>query len=137
MRGPRSAYALRGFLASPPDIAYTPGMADCPKCPYTAMDEVDSGLGFAIDECPECGGRWYDLGELEKASKDPEKFRAAAQSGPMRPRSSDRLCPRCKKAMVNGGMINELLRVDTCESCRGIWLDKHEITLVDKLLGSV
>jgi len=41
-------------------------MAECPKCPFTGLKEIDSEKGFGIDECPECGGRWYDLGELEK-----------------------------------------------------------------------
>jgi len=101
------------------------------------MQEVDSGLGFAIDECPECGGRWYDLGELEKASRDPAKFKEKAQAGPLRPRPSARNCPRCLQSMVNGGLISEFLRVDACEACKGIWLDKNEIRLVDTLLGSV
>ena len=112
-------------------------MAECPRCAFTEMNERDSGLGFPIDECPECGGRWYDLSELEKVSKDPEKFRKAQECGLKRTRPSERDCPRCRRKLVNGGLISELLRVDCCETCRGIWLDKNEIALVDKLLQSV
>ena len=121
-------------LAMSGHIAYTRRMAECPKCPYTGLKEIDSGKGFGIDECPECGGRWYDLGELEKLSKDPAKFKEKSAEGPSRPRESERECPRCRKKMVNGGLISEFLRVDLCESCKGIWLDKNEVHLVDKLL---
>ncbi|MEK7859688.1 MAG: zf-TFIIB domain-containing protein [Elusimicrobiota bacterium] len=107
---------------------------DCPKCPASPMDQktVD---GVAIDECPRCGGRWYDLGELGRSMKDPYRFQKAAEGGGViKPRPGSALCPHCAKTMINGGLINEFLRVDLCQGCRGMWLDKNEIGLVGRLL---
>jgi Zn-finger nucleic acid-binding protein len=111
-------------------------MAHCPKCRFVELNEVDSGKGFTLDECSECGGRWFDMGELEKGSAHPEKVAQAKVDGPLRPRPSDRQCPRCEREMVNAGFINEFLRADLCQDGHGLWLDKHEIHLVDKLLAA-
>lgn len=108
----------------------------CPKCPYGALLPTDSGRGFAVDECPDCKGRWYDLGELGKAAADPARFEKACQGWPLRPRPTERRCPRCGVVMVNGGLANELLRVDCCPACRGFWVDPGELRLIDQLLAS-
>ena len=99
------------------------------------MEPVDSGLGFSVDECPECGGRWYDSGEIEKVLKNSDKLRAAIDGGLLKPRPSERICPRCRGKLTNGGLLSEFLRVDLCPSCRGFWLDKGESALVEKLLA--
>lgn len=107
---------------------------DCPKCPATPMQTREVGT-LKLDECPRCGGRWYDLGELAASVKDPPAFRKAAAAGPLRPRPGRAPCPRCGKPMTNGGLVNEFLRVDLCPACRGFWLDKNEIRLLDSLLA--
>lgn len=33
---------------------------DCPKCPFSPMDEIHHG-DMVIDECPKCKGRWFDF----------------------------------------------------------------------------
>lgn len=109
-------------------------MAHCPKCRFVELQELDSGKGFQLDECPDCGGRWFDMGELQKVSAHPEKVAEAKRVGPLRPRASERQCPRCETEMVNGGFINEFLRADLCRDGHGLWLDKNELHLVDKLL---
>ncbi|MBI5595533.1 MAG: zf-TFIIB domain-containing protein [Elusimicrobia bacterium] len=109
-------------------------MADCPKCPYVGLDEVTTEQGVRVDECPECGGRWFDAGELEAASPDAAKLSAAvndeADSKP-----SDRPCARCAGTMVNRPLLNRFLRVDACPRCRGFWVDKNELPLINKLLS--
>lgn len=87
-----------------------------------------------LDECPRCGGRWYDMGELAVSVKDQPAFRKATAGGPIKPRPGDAMCPHCHKAMTNGGLVNEFLRADFCPACRGFWLDKSEIRLLDALL---
>lgn len=108
-------------------------MADCPKCPYVGLDEVRTSQGLQVDECKECGGRWYDAGELEAAAKDPVKLRQAVEEQ-LDYRPSDRPCARCGGGMKNRGLLNRLLRVDYCPACRGFWVDKNEIGLIDRLL---
>lgn len=106
----------------------------CPKCKYTEMLEKDSGFGFMVDECPECGGRWYDANELQQRVKDKDKFSRAVSEGMLRPRPASRECPRCEETMTNGGLVSEFLRVDFCPKCQGFWLDQNEIGLLDRLL---
>lgn len=111
-----------------------PDEPDCPVCPYSPLDQLDSGKGFTVEECPRCGGRWFDAGELESVAKEPAKLRESIDAGLIKPRPSERICPRCRGTLTNGGLINQFLRVDLCPRCRGFWLDKNEIGLVDKLL---
>lgn len=110
-----------------------PRELDCPKCPASPMERVKD-RALSLDECPRCGGRWYDFGELEASVKDPAAFRAAAAAGPIKSRPGDAMCPHCHQAMTNGGLVNEFLRADFCPACKGFWLDKNEIRLLDSLL---
>ena len=111
-------------------------MAHCPKCRFVELREMDSGKGCLVDECPDCGGVWFDMGELEKVSAHPEKIRQAKIDGPLRPRPTERECPRCEGRMVNAGFVNELIRTDLCEAGHGIWLDKTEVGLLDRILAA-
>lgn len=114
----------------------TPMERDCPKCPFSPMEEK-TVHGVAVDECPKCGGRWYDAGELGRSVQSPEKLRQAMMKGPLKPRAGDAMCPICSEKMVNGGLVNEFLRVDLCTKCQGFWLDKNEIGLIDRLLDAL
>ncbi|MBI3299678.1 MAG: zf-TFIIB domain-containing protein [Elusimicrobia bacterium] len=108
-------------------------MADCPKCPYVGLNLVRTPQGVQVDECPECGGRWFDAGELQAASADPAKLAAALEDG-SDSKPSTRACARCGGELRNRPLISRFLRVDYCPRCRGFWVDKNELHLVDKLL---
>lgn len=107
---------------------------DCPKCPFSPMDEVEAKPGLTVDECPKCHGRWYDFDELARSVADPAAFTAAVAKGPLRPREGSAKCPICLRDMVNAGFGSELLRVDQCAG-HGFWLDAGELRLLDKLLA--
>lgn len=108
-------------------------MADCPKCPYIELNEVTTPQGIPVDECPECGGRWFDSGELEAVSANPAKLRAALEEEGD-DKESDRPCARCGAKLKNRPLMSRFLRVDYCPRCRGFWVDKNELPLIDKLL---
>lgn len=107
---------------------------DCPKCPFSPMDEIDLG-NIVVDECPRCKGRWYDFDELAQVVSNPAAFTAAIAKGPLKPRQGEAKCPVCLEDMMNGGFGSELLRVDQCAG-HGFWLDAGELRLLDKLLSS-
>lgn len=48
-------------------------------------------------------------------------------------------CPRCNIALsplsIRG--VNEVIEVDTCNNCAGIWFDKGELSKVDKIVEPV
>ncbi|MDX6769684.1 MAG: zf-TFIIB domain-containing protein [Elusimicrobiota bacterium] len=107
---------------------------DCPKCPFTPMNPVTLEGGVQADECPKCRGQWFDAGELAKASKDAAAMARALADAPLRPREGKANCPRCLKAMVNGGLGSEFIRVDRCVE-HGVWLDAGERRLLAQMLG--
>lgn len=118
------------------EAPYTPFMAerDCPKCPFSPMEEIVAG-DMTLDECPKCKGRWYDFDELARVVADPAAFSAAVAKGPLRPRKGEAKCPVCLEDMLNGGLGNELLRVDQCPG-HGFWLDANELRLLNTLMAS-
>ena len=99
----------------------------------TTLEPVTTPQGVRVDDCPECGGRWFDAGELEAVSKDAEKLRAAIAADADE-KKTERPCARCRGEMVNRSLLNRFLRVDYCRACHGFWVDKNELHLVDRLL---
>ena len=102
----------------------------CPKCnvPFEnrSLGEVQ------VDECPQCHGVWFDAKELDQATKfidsdlrwlefdlwkDENLFDVSA--GGMK-------CPRCQTTMAAVQYGPTAVTVDTCVTCKGIWLDIGE-----------
>lgn len=110
-----------------------PKELDCPKCPFTPL-ERRKVMSMDLDECPKCGGRWFDLGELERAVIDPAAFKREGGVALLSPKPGKAVCPHCHGSMTSGGLLNPLLRVDHCVKCAGVWLDKNEIPVLDRLI---
>jgi len=109
-------------------------MMNCPKCPSETLVETPVLGNIPLDVCPNCSGIWFDKGELEALLKRSQGG-AAADLDLINARAEGLVCPRCKKQMSRGGLVNPLLLVDRCQSCGGVWLDPHELGLLKKLLG--
>lgn len=112
------------------------GRGSCPHCPTEQLLAGWAGP-TPIDHCGRCGGfvipqdRFYPtLVELRSQSLKP-----AGSPQPLDPRELRRStrCPYCRQTMdthayAGGGAVV----IDTCTSCRVIWLDRHELSrLVD------
>ena len=111
-------------------------MRMCPKCDGVALVEVlDEGV--AVDCCEQCGGIWFDYGEMREVKEkkdetlswmdsqlfiDPDKIELTETSY---------ACPCCEGVHMpsleydNTGVI-----VEYCRSCRGLWLDKGEFEII-------
>lgn len=90
-----------------------------------------------IDQCPKCGGIWFDRGELNKIIKIPiselkrifgdikeKKSIKGTSSGP-------RLCPVCGATMITYNYdYKSGIWLDACPRGHGIWLDGGEILLL-------
>jgi len=88
--------------------------------------------GLEVDLCPRCGGLWLDRGEITRAARLPEqelsRLRALLTDvggPPPLPSDTTAPCPACdgKLAEVMLGGV----RVDFCESCHGLFLDRGEL----------
>lgn len=78
-----------------------------------------------VDVCPKCKGTFLDPNELASITgmeHDLQRERLFLEDAP------HLKCPRCQAAM-NGVWfsVERNVMVDTCPSCRGIWLDGAEL----------
>lgn len=109
------------------------------KCPRdgTGLSKVRM-MGVELDKCHACDGIWFDRGELERLRDSGEAgveetieetygnpaTTGGEVAGYMR-------CPSC------GGRLLEFnyswvqpVKVDRCDGCSGIWLDKGELAAI-------
>ena len=101
---------------------------DCPKCknPLIILELGD----IETDYCLECGGIWFDKGELElllnseKATSELLNHFNKDTTIKEKPVT----CPICKKRMnkvyVDG---NDRIIIDECPNGHGLWFDNGEI----------
>ena len=90
-----------------------------------------------IEGCPECGGAWFDRGELNDIAKQDvsalnEVDAAFPASGRERALPGrDLRCPVCL-AILEPFEFKHFLGVilDGCAKCKGLWVDDGELTLI-------
>lgn len=80
--------------------------------------------GAIVDKCPNCGGSWFDVGEVARATGD-EDVDGWARSAFRFARASNFGCPRCGGTCVQSHV--GLVTLDTCRSCHGVWMDGGEM----------
>ncbi len=111
----------------------------CPNCKSKSMQKL-MVLNMAIDYCNKCHGLWFDINELEFAKnkedaninwvdidlwRDKKKLEIS-QGG--------RLCPRCRMPLYEVQYDKSKVRVDICNLCHGVWLDRGEYKKIIKYL---
>jgi Zn-finger nucleic acid-binding protein len=111
----------------------------CPDC-RAPLREVTararSGYLLALDQCPRCGGLWFDRWELfpldhqevaKLDSVDPDRLMsehpAPSEPGP---------CPRCAIPLRLFGdpVLPPDARIARCFVCEGMWLQRGELSRV-------
>lgn len=90
-------------------------------------------IGLELDECPSCGGIWFDEGEM-KALLDQGDFAVRQVEKEAVPRVesnskvSDRSCPVCHIHLDTYRYDYEsTVELDICRKCGGIWVDDGEL----------
>ncbi len=105
---------------------------ECPSC-KNQMSRAINGFGVVIDYCGSCQGMWFDRGEILSYSRKPMELAKIMAEDLLGAKSGDRICPRCRGAMEQGGLIKPELEVDRCRGCGGIWLDSGELSELKSL----
>ena len=92
------------------------------------------------DYCPDCLGIWFEEDELRLAKdvkdrnlrwldidlwKDEEKFKISP---------GQKLCPHCRLPLYEVNYGTSDIRVDLCNICHGIWLDRGEFKKIIQYL---
>ncbi|MCG2690228.1 zf-TFIIB domain-containing protein [Candidatus Parcubacteria bacterium] len=104
------------------------------KCPVCKTENLKKGLFYQseIDYCSKCLGVWFDKGELEIARDDKDeslrwldvdlwhdetKFKLS---------QGKKFCPKDIVSLYEVAYNNSSIKVDLCNLCSGIWLDRGE-----------
>ncbi len=103
----------------------------CPRCSHS-LTALPFG-SVVLDGCNECGGIWFDHGELNKLTRDPSVGLMAVESVFRQALSADApsgqmLCPVCSTALKPFSFPHTPgVELDACHTCKGIWLDDGEL----------
>jgi Zn-finger nucleic acid-binding protein len=104
------------------------------ECPHDAHPMAKVLVdGVTVDRCTSCGGTWFDEEELRRVAHDKELERLATRV-PVNAIDSPFACPRCHGRCVEGHV--EEVEVDHCLDCRGVWLDRGELTEAKRQLDA-
>ena len=100
----------------------------CPNCSITLQNHSIEDV--VIDECPQCGGLWFDRGELDDAKDQiaPDArwmtFELWKEREPERISGSGLQCLRCPDAqMTRMEYHNPGVTFALCAQCRGTWIE--------------
>lgn len=95
----------------------------CPNCLTQTMSQKQvKQANVRIDQCPQCGGLWFDRDELEKVLDVAAKeLNVPSAASPTR-----RACPRCSSPLYRFNYPQTYCHIDMCRHCGGIWLDRGE-----------
>ncbi len=105
-------------------------MIECFSC----KEELEKALfyGVEVDHCPKCMGLWFDEDELRLAKdkkdedlkwldvdlwKDSAKFKIS---------KGEKSCPSCRFPLYEVNYGDSSIKVDICNVCKGVWLDRGE-----------
>jgi Zn-finger nucleic acid-binding protein len=110
----------------------------CPVCKIKL--ETAIFYGVEVDYCPKCLGFWLEEGELNSAKdykdrnlrwldidlwKEAEKFKIAR---------TKKICPVCRLPLYEVNYGTSKVKVDVCNLCRGLWLDRGEFKKIIQYL---
>lgn len=105
----------------------------CPGCGdelHGSYAEANYGRVVLVDQCPSCGGVWFDRWELyflkpgslkELAGVDEKKFLAI---NPLLKGTGE--CPKCAEDLepFNDPSLPADATIERCPSCSGLWLNR-------------
>lgn len=131
------------------DSQSPPARRACPICTEQVLTPLRA-RDVEVDLCPHCQGLWFDRGELELFPDRPSvrEFLHAARQAPSRCKRMGHLVPRaehacatCRSAPVAcpacwgrlSLVVTSTCTIDVCLSCEGVWLDRGELELLERL----
>jgi uncharacterized protein len=110
----------------------------CPKCGEDTLDAFGMVEGVHVDFCGKCKGIWFDEGELAFYTEMPVDV-PSLQSSMTRGRNTGLPCPRCtdQQLVEVQYVTGQHPLLDVCPKCKGVFVDKGELPLIEKLTTKV
>ncbi|MFH1415647.1 MAG: zf-TFIIB domain-containing protein [Elusimicrobiota bacterium] len=106
---------------------------NCPRCDSDLKDYIL--VGKIYHKCEDCGGLWFDRGELAQIMQEKKWFMidSTHKHASARIASSELFCPREGSLLKTVEYGHETdIKVDICPDCEGLWLDAGEIQAIHK-----
>lgn len=103
----------------------------CPNCKTTDLKK-EIFCGTEVDYCPKCLGLWFDRDELRQAKDEKDKnlnwldIDLWQDKGKFRISEGEKLCPKCAMPLYEVNYGDSKVKVDLCNLCFGIWLERGE-----------
>lgn len=103
----------------------------CPNCKSDSLRQVTFHK-TRVERCDKCRGLWFDRDELSQTVAQDDKFLEWFDIDLWKNKegfevvASQKLCPVCHKNLYQVDYNKSDIKVDICNSCRGIWLDRGE-----------
>jgi Zn-finger nucleic acid-binding protein len=112
------------------------------KCPDCHTENLKKQVFYQteVDYCPRCLGVWFEEDELRQAKdekdrdlnwldidlwKDEKTFKIS---------KSRKVCPLCSVPLYEVNYGDSKIKVDVCNVCHGVWLERGEFKKVIKYL---
>ncbi len=109
---------------------------------FTCKEELKKATFYDIevDYCPKCFGLWFEEDELRLAKdkkddnlkwldidlwKDKRRFKIAR---------GKKICPECRLPLYEVDYGDSKIKVDLCNICKGVWLDRGEFKAIMEYL---
>jgi Zn-finger nucleic acid-binding protein len=97
----------------------------CPKC--SGKFSAHRVNGVALDVCEGCRAVWCESGELKPFVQTASFYEGFLRNGPLEPVATNLSCPYCNNTMQAGRFPGTSAKIDRCNMCFGILLDRGEL----------
>ncbi len=110
----------------------------CPLCKKSLEEAIFYGV--EIDYCPKCLGLWFEEEELRWAKDERDKdlnwvdIDLWEKETSFKISPSQKFCPSCRFSLYTVTYGDSKIKVDLCNLCRGIWLDRGEFKKIIEYL---
>jgi len=111
---------------------------NCPICEKKLEDQVF--YNTEVDYCPECLGMWFEKNELRLAKDEKEEkldwldIDLWDNEDSFSVSEDDKHCPDCKLPLYEVNYGDSDVKVDVCNVCEGVWLDRGEFKKIMEYL---
>jgi Zn-finger nucleic acid-binding protein len=110
----------------------------CPLCKTELKKAVFYGV--EVDYCPQCLGLWFEQDELRQAKDEKDKnlnwldIDLWKEEAKFKISQGKKICPACQVPLYEVRYGDSQVRVDLCNLCQGIWLDRGEFKKIIEYL---